>query len=215
MQAALCAARRGDGRVSPNPLVGAALVLPGEAPIVAHHARFGGPHAEARLLERVAPSGPLPSGAVLYVTLEPCCHRGKTPPCVDRIVAARPTRVVVAVIDPFAQVRGKGIERLRRAGIPVEVGPGGAAAVRDNLAFHVGQRLGRAAVRLKLASSLDARLAREHGGARWITGPQARGRVHRERARCDAVLVGSSTVLADRPRLTAREGEGPILRGLC
>lgn len=209
MKAALRAAKRGAGRVSPNPMVGAALVLPDATLFSAHHVRFGGPHAEAALLDRVAPDGPLPAGAILCVTLEPCCHFGKTPPCVDRIITARPSRVVVAAIDPDPRMRGAGLERLRRAGIPVDVGVETGQAVEGNLRYHLRHRMGRAALRLKLAASLDARLARTGRKERWITGPAARSRVHRERAWSDAVLVGSNTVLGDRPRLTVRDAPGP------
>lgn len=208
MRRALQAARWGIGRVSPNPIVGACLHLPGRPLVAEYHRRFGGPHAEAALLDRVARDSSLPRGAVLYVTLEPCCHTGKTPPCVDRILAARPERVVVACLDPDPRVRGRGVARLRAAGIEVEVGPGETAALRQNLPFHLRHQTGRALVTLKLASTLDARLVIAGGRTRWITGPEARRQVHLERARCDAVLVGADTVLADAPRLTVRDARG-------
>jgi len=208
MLQALQAARRGIGRVSPNPIVGACLVIPGRPFVSELHRRFGGPHAEAALLDRVAPHSPLPPGAVLCVTLEPCCHTGKTPPCVDRIIAARPARVVVACLDPDPRVSGRGVARLRSAGVEVEVGPGETAALLQNLPFHLRHRTGRSFVTLKLASTLDARLVIAGGRTRWVTGPEARRQVHQERARCDAVLVGASTVLADAPRLTVRDARG-------
>ncbi len=208
MRRALQVARRGAGSVSPNPMVGASLEIPGEPLLTACHARFGGPHAEAVLLERAAPRGHLPRGSILYVTLEPCCHTGKTPPCVDRVIAARPARVIVATLDPDPRVAGRGLELLRKAGLKVEVGCGRDVALADNLAFHLQNRLGRAMVTLKLGSTLDARLALGPGSSRWITGLPARRRVHQERARCDAVLVGSGTVRRDAPELTVRQARG-------
>lgn len=207
MLTALSRARRGMGHVSPNPLVGAALSLRNGTVVAAHHARFGGAHAEARLLGRYA--GRLPRGSTLFVTLEPCAHEGKQPPCVEAVLRARPARVVIATLDPFPAVRGKSVELLRRAGIPVEVGMGESSSLAINLGFHLWYRRRRAAVRLKLASSLDGRLAAPGGQSRWITGPDARRDVHRERAEADALLVGANTVLADDPRLTVRDVEGP------
>jgi diaminohydroxyphosphoribosylaminopyrimidine deaminase / 5-amino-6-(5-phosphoribosylamino)uracil reductase len=209
MRAAIRAAQRGSGMASPNPLVGAALRMPGRGLVTAAHLRFGGPHAEARLLDRVAPDGALPDGATLFVTLEPCSHHGKTPPCADRLIRARPSRVVVACLDPDPRVAGRGIARLRAAGIPVAVGPGEDDALGGNLPFHVRHRLGRSLVRLKLASSLDARLGLPPGRERRITGDPAMVAVHRERSGADAVLVGSGTMVADDPLLTVRAVRGP------
>lgn len=208
MRAAVRAALRGDGRVSPNPLVGAAVLIPGQDLSVGSHLRFGGSHAEVRVLERVARSGALPAGSTLYVTLEPCSHQGKTPPCADRVIAARPARVVVACLDPDPRVAGAGVARLRAAGIPVEVGPGESEALAANLPFHVRHRLGRALLRLKLASSLDARLGCPAGRERRISGDLAMCAVHRERSVSDAVLVGSGTMAADDPLLTVRAVRG-------
>lgn len=207
MLSALLRARRGLGHVSPNPLVGAALSFRDGTVVAAHHARFGGPHAEGGLLARFP--GRLPKGSTLYVTLEPCAHQGKQPPCVDAVLKARPDRVVIATVDPFPAVRGASVARLRKAGIQVELGMGESAALSLNLGFHLWQRKRRAAVRLKLASSLDGRLAAHDGRSQWITGPAARRDVHRERAEADAVVVGASTVLADDPRLTVRDVAGP------
>ena len=209
MMAALRAARRGDGRVSPNPIVGAAVAIPGRDLVTAHHARFGAAHAEARLLDRVAPHEPLPAGSTVFVTLEPCDHHGKTPPCTDRVIAARPARVVVACLDPDPRVAGRGVARLRAAGIEVHVGVGEVEAVAANLPFHLRHRLGRALCRLKLASSLDARLGSPAGRERRITGDPADRAVHRERAASDAILVGSGTMVADDPLLTVRAVRGP------
>jgi len=223
MIAAIRAARRGEGCTSPNPLVGAALEVPAwrrskgsargagsgaGAPAIraAGHLHFGGPHAEARLLSGV---GMLSRGAVLYLTLEPCCHQGKTGPCVERILAARPSRVVIATLDPNPAVAGGGVRLLRKAGIRVEVGMGEREALSLTLPFHTFHTLGRALVRLKIAATLDARLSDQSGMSRWITGEEARRDVHRERSRADAVMVGSATALADDPELTVRDLCGP------
>lgn len=209
MVAALRAAGRGDGRVAPNPIVGAAVALPGQALVAAHHARFGAAHAEARLLDRVAPRSPLPPGSTLFVTLEPCSHHGKTPPCAERVIAARPARVVVACLDPDPRVAGRGVARLRAAGLEVQVGVGEAEAMAANLPFHLRHRLDRSLCRLKLASSLDARLGSPAGRERQITGERAAIAVHRERSVVDAILVGSGTMAADDPLLTVRAVRGP------
>jgi diaminohydroxyphosphoribosylaminopyrimidine deaminase/5-amino-6-(5-phosphoribosylamino)uracil reductase len=209
MRAALRAARRGDGCVSPNPIVGAAVAIPGKNLVTAHHARFGDPHAEARLLDRAAPHAPLPAGSTVFVTLEPCDHHGKTPPCADRVIAARPACVVVACLDSDPRVAGRGVARLRAAGIEVLVGVGEDEALAANLPFHLRHRLGRALCRLKLASSLDARLGSPAGRERRVTGEQASRAVHRERAASDAILVGSGTMVADDPLLTVRAVRGP------
>jgi diaminohydroxyphosphoribosylaminopyrimidine deaminase / 5-amino-6-(5-phosphoribosylamino)uracil reductase len=209
MRAALRAARLGRGSVSPNPSVGAALAIPGRDLVVAHHVRFGEPHAEVRLLDRVAARGPLPAGSILFITLEPCSHHGKTPPCTDRVIAARPEKVVVACLDPDPRVAGSGAALLRAAGIKVVVGPGCDEALAANLSFHLWHRLGRALCRVKLASSLDARLGSTAGKERQITGEASMRSVHRERAHSDAVLVGSGTMAADDPLLTVRAVRGP------
>jgi diaminohydroxyphosphoribosylaminopyrimidine deaminase/5-amino-6-(5-phosphoribosylamino)uracil reductase len=138
------------------------------------------------------------------VTLEPCAHPGRTPPCVDALVAARVARVVAAVADPDPRVAGAGLARLRAAGVPVEVGVGGAAAAEQNAAYLTHRRLGRPRVTLKAAASLDGKVAAPDGSSQWITGPAARADAHRLRAEADAVAVGAGTALADDPRLTAR-----------
>ena len=209
MMAALRAAKRGDGRVSPNPIVGAAVAIPGQSLVTAHHTRFGAAHAEARLLDRVAPHAPLPAGSTVFVTLEPCDHHGKTSPCTDRVIAARPGRVVVACLDPDPRVAGRGVARLRAAGIEVLVGPGESEALAANLPFHLRHGLGRALCRVKLASSLDGRLGSPAGRERRITGEQANCAVHIERGASDAVLVGSGTMAADDPLLTVRAVRAP------
>lgn len=210
MRTALRAAAKGLGRVSPNPCVGAALLFPDGRLLSAYHSLFGEPHAEAKLLSK-AGKGKLPRGSILYVTLEPCSHHGKrkTAPCVEAILESRPSRVIVATADPFSRVRGRGLAALAEAGIPVELGVGEVESVLLNLPFHLRHRLGRSLVSLKAAGSLDSRLCTESGASRWITGAPARREVHRERARSDAVVVGSGTVLADDPRLTVRLVKGP------
>ena len=195
------------GRPSPNPHVGAAVVsAAGELLAVRHHEAAGTDHAEVAALKL---AGDAAKGGTLYVTLEPCNHHGRTPPCVEAIVRAEIARVVVGCRDPNPQVTGGGIEALRRAGIHVETGI---------LADQAGELLapwsrfvtdGRPFVRLKLALSLDGRIATRTGASRWVTGPEARARGHLLRSQVDAVLVGVGTVLADDPRLTVRHVEGP------
>lgn len=206
MQVALSEARRGDGQVSPNPMVGVALIDRQGRLHRSHHARFGGPHAEARLLAR---AGQRARGATLFVTLEPCCYRGKTPPCVEAILESGVDRVVVAALDPNPRVAGRGLDALRSAGIRVELGLAEQEALELNLPYYLSQAAGRAFLHLKIAASLDGKIATDRGASRWITGPEARTHVHRERGRSDAVMVGSGTVLADDPRLTVRHVDEP------
>jgi len=206
MRRALELARRGEGRVEPNPMVGAVICGPGGA-IVAEgwHNRFGEPHAEAMA---IAAAGEAARGGTLYVTLEPCCHHGKTPPCSEAIIAAGIRRVVVAAGDPFPEVAGGGIAALEAAGISVEVGLLAADAERLTAPFRRLVTSGRPWVIAKWAASLDGRLAAAPGGDRWISSPESRELVHRLRGRMDAILVGIGTALADDPLLTARP-EGP------
>ncbi|MGY4707046.1 bifunctional diaminohydroxyphosphoribosylaminopyrimidine deaminase/5-amino-6-(5-phosphoribosylamino)uracil reductase RibD [Candidatus Bipolaricaulota sp. J31] len=206
MQRALELARRGEGYTRPNPLVGAVIVKEGEIIAEGYHARYGGPHAEVVALER---AGDRARGADLYVNLEPCSHWGKTPPCVDRIIAAGIKRVIIATRDPNPLVNGKGIEKLRAAGIEVIEGVLEEEARELNEIFFWWIRTKRPFVSLKLAMSLDGRIATRTGDSRWITGPEARRRVHELRRRHAAVLVGVNTVLTDDPRLTVREVPGP------
>jgi diaminohydroxyphosphoribosylaminopyrimidine deaminase/5-amino-6-(5-phosphoribosylamino)uracil reductase len=191
---------------SPNPWVGAVLVPVGNAPVALGATRPpGGPHAEAVALEL---AGTAANGATLYVTLEPCSHHGRTPPCTDAIVAAGVARVVVGVADPDPHVAGRGIEALRRAGVQVDVGVG-AQDVEASLApYLTHRRTGRPWVVLKLAATLDGRIAAPDGSSRWITGPEARADVHQLRAESDAILVGAGTVRADDPALTVRDAAG-------
>lgn len=208
MDRALGLAARGAGAVSPNPLVGAVVLGPGGAVWgEGWHGRYGGPHAEVwavRDAERHG-FGERLSEATLVVTLEPCSHWGKTPPCASLVVERRFARVVVAHEDPFPAVAGRGVARIREAGIPVEVGQGEAEARRLNAAFLTHVRTGRPLVTLKVAATLDGQVATASGDSRWVTGPEARARVHAWRAESDAVLVGAGTALADDPALTVRD----------
>jgi diaminohydroxyphosphoribosylaminopyrimidine deaminase/5-amino-6-(5-phosphoribosylamino)uracil reductase len=206
MRRALELARRGEGRVEPNPMVGAVIAsTAGDVIAEGWHERFGGPHAEAVAL---AGAGAAARGATLYVTLEPCCHHGKTPPCTEAILAAGIARVVVAAGDPFPAVAGGGITALAAAGIPVEVGLLEAEARRLTAPFRTLVTEGRPWVIAKWATSLDGRLAAPAGGDRWISSPESLALVHELRGRVDGVLVGLGTAVADDPLLTARP-EGP------
>ncbi len=188
-------------------MVGAALEWPDGRREVAYYRRFGGPHAEAQLLSRQ--TGRLPRGVRLYVTLEPCSVVGKTPACVEAILRARPGRVIVSCLDPDPRVAGRGIAQLRAEGIAVELGAGANLSLALNHGFHLAHRRGRALVRLKIASSLDGKLATQSGESQWITSPESRREVHRERASADAVVVGAGTLAADDPELTVRHLRGP------
>ena len=214
MDRALALAARGAGAVSPNPMVGAVLLGPdGETLGEGWHGRYGGPHAEVwavRDAERRGHADKL-TEATMVVTLEPCAHTGKTPPCADLIVRRGIPRVVVAHADPFSEVAGRGIERMRAAGVDMTVGVRAEEARRLNEAFltHVGR--GRPMVTLKTAATLDGQVATATGSSRWVTSPPARALVHRVRAETDAVLVGSGTARADDPGLTVRDA--PLAEG--
>lgn len=201
MQRALALARRGQGRVEPNPMVGCVLTRAGRVVSEGYHQFFGGPHAEVNALSRSRGSV---RGATAYVTLEPCCHVGKTPPCTDALIRAGVSRVVAAMIDPSDPVQGKGIRRLRAAGIRVDVGLLEPEAKALNSPYLKLTAQGRPHVILKWAQSLDGKIATRTGDSRWISGEASRKRVHRLRARVDAILVGVNTVRADNPRLNAR-----------
>jgi len=201
MARALDLAEGGRGSASPNPLVGAVLVREDRVVGEGFHRRPGEPHAEAVALAAAAGRA---RGATLYVTLEPCAHQGRTPPCADALVEAGVSRVVVATGDPHPLVDGRGILRLRGAGIEVEVGLCEAEARRQNEAFFVYARHGRPFFVVKSAASLDGKVAARDGSARWITGEAAREDAHRLRGELDAVMVGVGTILADDPLLTCR-----------
>jgi diaminohydroxyphosphoribosylaminopyrimidine deaminase/5-amino-6-(5-phosphoribosylamino)uracil reductase len=201
MAEALCLARRGAGRTSPNPAVGAVVVRGGKIVGRGFHRRAGGAHAEVFALRE---AGARARGATLYVTLEPCCHIGRTGPCVDRVLESGVTRVVVGSLDPNPRVRAKGIARLRRQGVAVECGLRERECRELNVDFEKYITTGLPFVVLKLAATLDGRIASAHGDSRWVTGEAARRRVHEMRNRLDAVIVGSQTVLADDPELSCR-----------
>ncbi len=188
------------GRTSPNPWVGC-VVAAGAKTYEGATAPPGGPHAEVVAL---AAAGSAAQGGTLYVTLEPCSHHGRTPPCADAIVEAGISRVVVAIEDPDPAVGGKGLDRLRRAGVAVDVGPRSAEVTEQLRPYLKHRRTGRPWVVLKLAATVDGRIAAPDGSSRWITGPQARADAHRLRAQSDAILVGAGTVRSDDPALTVR-----------
>ncbi|MBI2914552.1 MAG: bifunctional diaminohydroxyphosphoribosylaminopyrimidine deaminase/5-amino-6-(5-phosphoribosylamino)uracil reductase RibD [Firmicutes bacterium] len=201
MRLALELAEKGRGRTSPNPMVGAVLVRHGQLVGRGYHERAGKPHAEAVALRD---AGNLASEATLYVTLEPCTHHGRTPPCVEAIISSGIVRVVAPTRDPNPVVCGRGFARLVQAGISLDVGVCEEEARRLNEAFITYVTKKRPFVLLKSALSLDGKTATRTGDSRWITGPAARAMVHKLRSEYDAVMVGINTVLADNPRLTAR-----------
>ncbi len=200
MRLALRLAAQGEGLVEPNPMVGCVLVRDGERIGQGFHRRFGGPHAEVEALRDCHD----PRGATAYVTLEPCCHHGKTPPCTEALLRAGVGRVVVAVEDPFPSVAGGGIRQLRISGVDVTVGVL-ASEARDLIAPYLKRvATGRPWVIAKWAMTLDGKIATVTGQSQWITGDASRREVHRLRGRVDAIAVGMGTVEADDPRLTAR-----------
>ncbi|WP_097462298.1 bifunctional diaminohydroxyphosphoribosylaminopyrimidine deaminase/5-amino-6-(5-phosphoribosylamino)uracil reductase RibD [Mangrovitalea sediminis] len=204
MARALQLAERGLYSTDPNPRVGCVIVAAGEVVGEGWHERAGGPHAEVHALQA---AGAKALGATAYVTLEPCSHHGRTPPCADALIRAGIARVVVAMEDPNPQVAGGGLQRLRGAGIDVESGLMAAQAEALNPGFLKRMRTGRPFVRVKIAASLDGRTAMASGESQWITGPEARADVQRLRARSSAIVTGIGTLLADRPALTVRETE--------
>ena len=210
MAAALALARRGLGNVAPNPAVGCVLVRGGRVVGRGWTQPGGRPHAETEALAR---AGEGARGATAYVTLEPCSHHGKTPPCAEALKAAGVARVVVATIDPDPRVSGRGVAMLETAGIKVEVGCLECEAQALNAGFF-GRLDGRPTVTLKLASSLDGKIATRTGDSQWITGELARARSHLLRAEHDAVMVGVGTAIADNPQLTCRlpglDGRSPV-----
>ena len=203
MTEAVALGERARGRTAPNPNVGCLIVGAAGAVIGRGATESGGrPHAEAVAL---AEAGEAARGATVYVTLEPCAPASdRGPACADLLAEARPARVVIALGDPDPRTDGRGAERLRRAGIEVETGPGAEAAERSMAGFLSRVRLGRPYITLKLAMSIDGRIALPSGESKWITGEEARAHVQHERARADMILVGRGTYLADAPRLDVR-----------
>jgi diaminohydroxyphosphoribosylaminopyrimidine deaminase/5-amino-6-(5-phosphoribosylamino)uracil reductase len=209
MERALGLARRGLGRTHPNPPVGAVLVRGGRVVGEGYTAPAGGPHAEVRAL---AQAGARARGADLYVTLEPCAHFGRTPPCVSALLPLGLRRVVIATVDPNPRVHGRSVRRLRAAGVSVTVGVGADAAAALMAGYRSHVLRGRPLVTLKLAATLDGRIAARGGDARWITRAAARRHAHELRDVHDAVLVGAGTVRTDDPELTCRlpRGRNPV-----
>ena len=209
MRRALRLAERGRGHVSPNPVVGAVLVRDGAIVGEGAHLKIGGPHAEVHAL---AAAGDRARGATLYVTLEPCAHHGRTPPCAEALIEAGVRRVVGALEDPDEAVSGRGYGRLQDAGVEVEVGLLQNEARRQNVAYLKHRRTGTAHVVLKLGQSLDGVIATRTGESRWITSQRSRRHAHRMRAQIDAIVVGAGTVITDDPRLDVRHVRGPSPR---
>jgi len=209
MRMALHLGRRGVGRTSPNPPVGAVVVAHGTVVGRGFHRQAGAAHAEAAAL---AAAGTRARGATLYVTLEPCAHHGRTPPCTDAVIAAGVRRVLIGTADPNPRVPGNGSKRLRAAGIDVCTGVLQAECDALLAAFRKHVTTGRPLVTLKLAASLDGRIATATGDSRWITGDDSRRYVHRLRAEHDAILVGAETIIRDDPELTCRVrgGRNPV-----
>ncbi|HUO62488.1 MAG TPA: bifunctional diaminohydroxyphosphoribosylaminopyrimidine deaminase/5-amino-6-(5-phosphoribosylamino)uracil reductase RibD, partial [Terriglobales bacterium] len=203
MGRALELAERGAGLTSPNPMVGAVVVAAGHAVGEGFHARAGGPHAE---IEALAQAGPAARGATLYVTLEPCNHTGRTPPCTDAVKKAGIRRVVAAMTDPNPRVVGGGTAVLSAVGIEVALGCREREALLLNRAFLTAARWARPHVTLKWAATMDGKTADRLGASRWITGAGARLEAHRLRSQADAVVVGIGTALADDPALDVRLG---------
>ncbi|HXN16400.1 MAG TPA: bifunctional diaminohydroxyphosphoribosylaminopyrimidine deaminase/5-amino-6-(5-phosphoribosylamino)uracil reductase RibD [Usitatibacter sp.] len=201
MARAIALTARGRDTATPNPNVGCVIVKDGRLIGEGWHERVGEPHAEARALASASAS---PEGATVYVSLEPCAHQGRTPPCAEALVAARVARVVAAIEDPFAEVKGRGVARLRAAGIRVDVGLLEGEAREAHRGYLARITRGRPWMRIKAAASLDGRIALNDGESRWITGAAARRDVHALRARSCALLTGIGTVLKDDPELTVR-----------
>ncbi|NLO22675.1 MAG: bifunctional diaminohydroxyphosphoribosylaminopyrimidine deaminase/5-amino-6-(5-phosphoribosylamino)uracil reductase RibD [Syntrophomonadaceae bacterium] len=205
MQRAIELASLAQGRTSPNPLVGAVIVKDGKIIGEGYHKKAGTPHAEIHALTA---AGSASRGATLYVSLEPCCHHGRTPPCTEAIIEAGIKRVVIATLDPNPKVAGGGLQKLQEAGIDAEFGLLQQAARELNEVFFKYIQKGLPFVALKTAMTLDGKIAASSGDSRWITGPEARQYVHHLRNTYDAIMVGIGTVLADNPQLNTRLNEG-------
>ena len=212
MRRAVELAHRGHGRTAPNPSVGAVLLKDGVVIGEGHTRPVGGAHGERVAMANARDAGHDLAGATLYVTLEPCCHHGRTPPCTDGILEAGIARVVVGVIDPNPPMRGHSLELLRAAGVEVVLGVEAEASARSLLGFTRSVRRGLPEVTLKAATTLDGHIATANGESQWITGELARADGHLLRATHDAIVVGINTALADNPRLTCRTvgGADPV-----
>lgn len=208
MQRAHELARLGKGSVSPNPLVGCVIVKNNEIIGEGWHQKYGEAHAEVNAIASCKKNGHSPEGATAYVTLEPCAHQGKTGPCADLFISEKITRCVIAIGDPYPEVNGKGIEKLRKAGIEVEVGLLEDEAREQNKFFLKHSTSGLPYITVKQAMSLDGKIALRSGASKYITSEASRKIVHELRAEYDAVLVASATVIADDPELTVRLSEG-------
>jgi diaminohydroxyphosphoribosylaminopyrimidine deaminase/5-amino-6-(5-phosphoribosylamino)uracil reductase len=210
MDVALRLAAKGIGSVEPNPAVGAVMVKNGQIIGKGWHKKFGNPHAEINALADCRTKGHNPTGARMYVTLEPCCHFGKTPPCVDALIEAKLSKVIIAVGDPSPHAAGEGIEKLRSAGIDVEVGLCEKQAQLLNAPFFKFAKTGLPWVILKWAQSIDGKLAYADSAkyGQWISNEQSRKDAHELRRRVQAILVGINTVIADDPLLTPRPAKG-------
>ncbi|MCS6853005.1 MAG: bifunctional diaminohydroxyphosphoribosylaminopyrimidine deaminase/5-amino-6-(5-phosphoribosylamino)uracil reductase RibD, partial [Gemmataceae bacterium] len=201
MARALELAERGRGHVEPNPLVGAVVVRDGQIVGEGWHQRYGEAHAEVHALNA---AGDAARGGTLFVTLEPCAHHGKTPPCTEAVVRAGIRKVVAAMLDPYCEVAGRGVAQLRAAGVEVELGVGEAEARRLNAPYLKLLTTGRPYVHAKWAMTLDGKIATGTGDSKWVSTEASRRRVHELRGRMDAIIVGRGTVRADDPQLTAR-----------
>ncbi|MEX2215926.1 MAG: bifunctional diaminohydroxyphosphoribosylaminopyrimidine deaminase/5-amino-6-(5-phosphoribosylamino)uracil reductase RibD [Phycisphaeraceae bacterium] len=205
MRKALKLALRGQGRVEPNPMVGCVIARDGKPIAQGFHHKFAGPHAEIDAIESAKKKNIDIAGCDWFLTLEPCTHAGKTPPCIDAVIAAKPARVFIAMQDPFPQVNGQGIAKLLEAGIAVEVGLCKDEARQLNRPFIKRVTTGLPWVIGKWAQTIDGRIATRTGDSKWISSAKSRQMVHELRARVDAILVGIGTVLQDDPLLTARD----------
>ncbi|KFZ39648.1 MULTISPECIES: bifunctional diaminohydroxyphosphoribosylaminopyrimidine deaminase/5-amino-6-(5-phosphoribosylamino)uracil reductase RibD [Thermoactinomyces] len=207
MRLALQLAEAAEGQTSPNPMVGAVVVKDGQIVGAGAHLKAGTPHAEVHALNM---AGDDARGSTLYVTLEPCNHYGRTPPCTGRIIEAGVRRVVVGCVDPDEKVSGEGIKRLRESGIEVVEGILREECLRLNEAYFHHRKTKKPFVTLKMATTLDGKIAAYNGDSRWVTGHESRAHVHQIRKKSDAILVGVGTVLADDPQLTARIDGEPV-----
>ena len=209
MQRALELARQAQGYTSPNPMVGAVIVRDGEIVAEGYHHAAGQPHGEIEALRALEGSA---EGLTMYVNLEPCSHYGRTPPCADAVIEAGLARVVIGILDPNPQVNGRGVRRMQDAGIDVSIGVMEQESLELNEAFFTYIQKKRPFVSLKIATSLDSRIATRTGDSQWLSSEPARVWAHEMRAASDAILVGAGTVMADDPSLTVRHVEGPARR---